>query len=150
MRIIGCGSAGRGDDGAGLLVAARLRELGVPALEQAGDASALLHAWAGSDDVILVDAVVTGAPAGAVSVWEGRPSGLVRGAGLSSHGLGLAEALDLARALGRLPRRLRVFGIEGGCFERGAQPSPAVRQAVEEVAQRIAVMASGRPPTPPE
>ncbi len=137
MRIIGCGSADRGDDAAGLMVARRLRELGIPAREIPGDASALLEVLGGSDEVILVDAVVTGAAAGAVTVWEGRPSGLLRSAGLSSHGLGLGEALDLARALGRLPRRVRVYGIEGASFERGGGVSPAVRKAVEEVAGRI-------------
>ncbi len=143
MRIIGCGSAERGDDAAGLLVARRLCQRGIPARELPGDASALIEAIRGSDEVIVVDAVVTGAAAGAVTVWEGRPSGLVRGAALSSHGLGLAEALDLARALGRLPRRLRIYGIEGACFERGGAISPAVREAVEEVAGRIAAEARG-------
>ncbi len=145
MRIIGCGSAERGDDEAGLLVARRLRALGVPALELPGEAWALLQAWSGSDDVIVVDAVATGAAAGTVSAWEGRPSGLVRGAGVSSHGLGLAVALDLARVLGRLPRRLRIYGIEGERFERGGKASPAVRQAVEEVARRIAAEVAPRP-----
>ena len=138
MLIVCCGNADRGDDGAGPLVARRLGQLGVQALVTSGEASELLDAWEGHDEVVVVDAVVTGAAAGTVSTWEGRPTGLRPRAGLSSHGLGLAEALDLASALDRLPRCLRLYGIEGARFEPGAAPSWAVLTAVERVASRIA------------
>jgi hydrogenase maturation protease len=49
----------------------------------------------------------------------------------------LAEAISLARVLGRLPERLRVYGIEGRCFEPGTEVSPEVKVAVEEVVRRI-------------
>ncbi len=48
--------------------------------------------------------------------------------------MGLAEAVELARALGRLPARLVVYGIEAASFETGAEPSAAVRAAAESVA----------------
>jgi len=144
VRIIGCGDLGRGVDGAGVLVGRRLRELGVPALLLTGEAAGLLEAFGGCEDVVLVDAVVTGAPAGTVWTWEGRPEGLLRRAGSSSHQLGLDVALDLARALGRLPRRLRIHGIEGKRFGAGEAPSPEVLAAVEEVARRIATEAGAR------
>lgn len=139
MPVIGFGSAARGDDQAGLLVARRLRALGVPAVEVCGDALALFEAWGDAEEVILVDAVVTGAPAGTVTTWTGRTRGRTPGDGLSTHGLGVAEVLELAEALGRLPRRVRIFGIEAGRLDPGAEPSPAVTRAVEEVAGRIAV-----------
>jgi len=141
VRIICCGALERGDDGAGVLVARRLCELGVPALLESGEASGLVEALSGCDDVVLVDAVVTGAPLGTVRTWEGRPDGLLRRSGPSSHQLGLDVALDLARALGRLPRRLRIHGIEGRRFGAGEAPSPEVVAAVEEVARRIAAEA---------
>jgi len=141
VRIIGCGDADRGDDGAGVLVARRLCEWGVPALFSSGEGSGLLEALSGCDDVVLVDAVVTGAAVGTVKTWEGRPEGLLRRARASSHQLGLDVALDLARALGRMPRRLRIHGIEGRRFGAGEAPSPEVLAAVEEVARRIAAEA---------
>ena len=61
-RIIGCGKLNRGDDAAGLLVSRRLRELGVNALDQTGEGLQLMESWRGRDAVIVVDAVVTGAP----------------------------------------------------------------------------------------
>lgn len=52
----------------------------------------------------------------------------------STHALGLAEAVELGRALGRLPPTLTVFGIEGTTFTAGATPTPAVLAAVPRVA----------------
>lgn len=55
----------------------------------------------------------------------------------SSHALGLAETVELARGLGRLPRRLVAYLVEGDCFDFGAPLSPAVAAAVDIVAARI-------------
>jgi len=51
--------------------------------------------------------------------------------------MGLAEAIGLARAMGRLPRRLTLYGIEARRFDFGAPPSPAVLRGVAEAARRI-------------
>src|ERR1039458_5833058 len=93
MLIIGCGNRERSDDGAGILVAERLRELGIEADTRIGDAADLIEAWKGADDVILVDAVVTGAPGGA----EGQ------GAEERSHGVEreLSGVRQRARSLER-------------------------------------------------
>jgi len=116
----------------------RLRALGIEAEFCAGEPSELMEAWSGFDDVIVIDAVVTGAPVGAVHVWDaqhplryGKPAG-------STHGLGVAEAIELARALDSLPARLRVYGIEGQRFGIESEVSPEVERAVEEVVSRIA------------
>ncbi|MFA6207521.1 MAG: hydrogenase maturation protease, partial [Methylocystis sp.] len=57
--------------------------------------------------------------------------------GASTHGFGLAEALELARALGVLPPRCIVYAIEGEIFDIGAPMSPAVAAAVAVVADRL-------------
>jgi hydrogenase maturation protease len=137
MLVIGCGNRQRGDDAAGILVAERLRAFGVEAVACIGAATDLIEAWSGADDVIMVDAVVSGAPVGTVQVWDGpRPHAAGRTTA-STHGLGLAEAIELARVLNRLPARLRVYGVEGRRFEPGAKISPEVQGAVEEMMQRI-------------
>src|ERR1035437_11103975 len=56
----------------------------------------------------------------------------------STHHFGLAEAVELARVLDRLPPCLWIYGIEGRRFEQGSCPSPEVARAIEEVAERIA------------
>jgi Ni,Fe-hydrogenase maturation factor len=44
-RIIGCGNLHRMDDAAGVLVAERLRELGIPTDVQSGSAFELIESW---------------------------------------------------------------------------------------------------------
>lgn len=137
MLIIGCGNRQRSDDGAGILVAERLRELGVEAETRSGEAMELMETWDGADDVILVDAVLTGAPVGTVQAWDGRQPLASDRTNASTHGLGVAEAIELAYVLNQLPMRLRVYGIEGRRFELGAEISPQVQRAVAEVVGRI-------------
>jgi hydrogenase maturation protease len=137
MLIIGCGNRQRSDDGAGILVAERLRELGIEAETRSGEAVDLIEAWKGADNVILVDAVSTGAPVGTVQAWDGEKLPASVKASASTHGLGVAEAIKLARVLDRLPTQLRVYGIEGRRFEPRAEISAEVQCAVEEVVRRI-------------
>lgn len=137
--IVGCGNPDRGDDAAGLLAARRLNELGCEAIEYTGDGVGLLELFEGAVDVVLIDAAVTGAAAGTVHVWDGRdalPGWEATGG--STHHFGVAEGLRLAAALGRLPERVLVYGIEGRNFGLGDAPSPEVLRAVEELARRIA------------
>lgn len=138
-RIIGCGNPDRGDDAAGLLVARRLRELGWEAVEYTGEGTGLLDLLEDAAEVVLVDAAVTGSPAGTIHVWD-APGALPHWEALggSTHHFGIAEGLRLAASLGRLPEKLRVYGIEGQEFGLGEAPSPEVVQAAEEVARRIA------------
>jgi hydrogenase maturation protease len=137
MLVIGCGNRDRSDDGAGVMVAERVRELGVKAEICTGESLALIEAWNGADDVVLVDAVVTGAPVGKVWLWDGGQVTTQGSIPISTHGYGVVEAIKLARILDRLPKRLRVFGIEGRLFDIGGDISPEVVSAVEEVAQQI-------------
>jgi len=138
MLIIGCGNRQRGDDAAGIMVAERLRTLGIEAEMCAGESSQLMDAWSGAADVIVIDSVVSGAPAGTLHVWNGQHPLTLGKSASSTHSLGLGEAIELARALGCLPARLCIYGIEGKTFEIGGVPSEEVQLAVEEVSVRIA------------
>jgi len=136
MMVVGVGNRFRGDDGAGLEAAARLRsrapELRV--LERDGDLAGVLDAWADEDAVIVIDATRSGAPAGTVQRFDvgdaPLPAAFSRG---STHLFGIVEAIELGRALGRLPQRLVVYGIEGLTFTLGQGLSPEVSAAVEDV-----------------
>lgn len=137
--VLGIGNRFRSDDGVGPAVADRLRALGIPAGERSGEGAELIEAWQGHDAVIVVDACQSGAPPGTVlridAAAEPLPTGLFR---YSSHLFGLAEAVETARALGRLPGRLVVYGVEGAAFGFGDALTPAVAAAVDEVVRRVA------------
>jgi hydrogenase maturation protease len=133
------GNPWRGDDAVGLEVARRLRGLvAADVLEREGEPTSLIDAWEGAEAVWLVDAVRSGAAPGTVhrlDAAEGElPAELFRG---STHHLGLPEAVELARALGRLPDRLVVFGVEAAGFEAGAELSREVAGAVDRVVEQV-------------
>ena len=137
--IVGCGNTDRSDDAAGILVARRLRARGFQAVEHTGDGLALIELWHGFDDVVLVDAMLSGATPGSVRVWDPVAQPLCsQNWRSSSHAFGPAEAIELARVIGRLPDQIRVYGIEGANFEPGAEPSSEVLGAVDQVERRIA------------
>ena len=139
MLIIGCGNEDRADDAAGLLVARRLRRQGIDAREHTGDMLGLIEEWSSDEGVTLVDAVVTGAAPGRITAWDARQAGIPHDAfPCSTHALGLAETVELARALNCLPRKLIIYGIEAINLETGGSLSPAVAAAVERLAQDIA------------
>jgi hydrogenase maturation protease len=139
--LIGIGNEYRGDDAVGLVVARRLKaELGARAavLESDGEATRLMEAWEGADTVILVDAVSSGEEPGTLHRLDAHVQPIpARFRSPSTHAPGLAEAIELARALNRLPRRLIVYGIEGQRFEVGVSLSPAVEEAVPELVERL-------------
>ena len=136
--ILCLGNPDRGDDAAGPLVARRLGEMSVTACALDGDPLVLLDAWRVGEHVVVVDAVVTGRTPGAVSVYDALTAPLtVPALRSSSHALGLAEAVALARTLGRVPGSLTLYGIEGRRFDLFTPPSKAVLRAVERVARRI-------------
>jgi hydrogenase maturation protease len=111
----------------------------VAGYEFEGEPIALIDWWRGCDRLIVVDAMQSGAPAGTVrrvaAHDEPLPPELARP---STHLIGVAEAIELARVLGRLPERVDVYAIEGGSFEAGAGLSAPVAEAVERVAAAIA------------
>jgi hydrogenase maturation protease len=139
--VIGIGNAESGDDGVGLAVAERVSGLGLSKVDVAkhcGDACALMEAWEGYGNVILVDATRSGAMAGTVRSFDPRampPTGCAFG--MSTHGFGVAWTLEFARALNRLPARCRVFAVEGERFDQRTGLSPAVKSALDEVLEQI-------------
>lgn len=92
----------------------------------------------GAIRVWLADAVMSGAPAGSVYRIDAAAAPLLpRPRCRSTHGLGVAEAVELARALGRLPQSLIVFGIEGATYAVGGWPSADVRAGARRAAEAI-------------
>jgi hydrogenase maturation protease len=55
----------------------------------------------------------------------------------STHAFGVGDAVEIARALRKLPARVIVYGVEGGSFEAGAGLTEAVEAAVARVAAAV-------------
>lgn len=139
--VLAVGNPYRRDDGAGPAVARRLEgrlPAGARLLVREGDLAAALEDWADVGLLVAIDASCSGAAPGTLHRHDAGagplPATFSRG---STHAFGLAEALELARVLGRLPARVRVLGIEGRNFSHGEGLSPEVEAAVERAADEV-------------
>ena len=139
--VIGVGNAYRGDDAAGREVARLVQErlpeeLDVIVCEL--EPTRLIDAWDGAELAVLVDAVSSGAEPGTVhrfdATSEALPSREFRS---STHALGIGETIELARAIGRLPSRVVVFGIEGEVFGSGSGLSDPAEEGVERAVELV-------------
>ena len=139
--VVGIGHPDRGDDAVGLVVADRLRGLvpdGVTVLSADGEGGALLDRLSQTKHAVVVDAALSGAPAGTIRRFDAAAEALPPAKyGMSTHGFGLAEAIALGRVLGRLPERCIVFAIEAESFAIGESLSPAVARAAEAVVAQV-------------
>ncbi len=139
--VIGIGNDFRGDDAAGLVVARRLRERtvdGIAVVEAPGDGASLIDAWDGTDAVILVDAVRSGSAPGTIHRLSRRA--LTQNGDIfhhSTHAISVPDAIELAAAMKRLPKRLIVVGIEGKGFQAGRGLSPEVEAALSSAADAV-------------
>lgn len=151
--LIGIGSPFRRDDGVGPAVLARIEagELpGVAVTESDGEPTRLLDAWAGVPLAVVVDAVLCEHPRpGRIHRTEVDLAGEARlraslaaatglpGAGASTHGLGVPDAVRLAMALDRAPGRLVVLAVEAADIGFGTGLSPAVTACLPGLARAV-------------
>jgi len=141
IRVIGVGNAWRGDDAVGLQAARRLRERlrpPVEVIEAEGDGLALLDLMEGVEHVILIDAVKGGGqPGTTVRLDLSVRSRWGTVVPCSTHAIGIADAIDLARAMGRLPKQIILYGIEIESVDSGASLSEPVREGLDAVVEHV-------------
>ena len=140
--LIGVGNEFRSDDAVGLHIARHLKGMNLPYVqvrEASGEGSELMTLWQGRATVFLFDAVKTGTAKPGTIYRIAVPSQAVprHFFHYSTHHFSVAEAIELARQLDRLPASLILFGIEGESFHHGTELSPAVAQASDGVIRQV-------------
>jgi hydrogenase maturation protease len=143
--VVGVGNRDRGDDAVGPHVCDRLRALdGGPEFRSSvceGSVVDLLLHWDDDDRVVIVDAIAPGDEPGrivaldithdvtqdATQVMAQAPSAV------STHEVDVSVAIELARALGRMPAQLLLIGVEAEQLAWGAPLSARVAAAADEV-----------------
>ncbi|MFE3323542.1 hydrogenase maturation protease [Streptomyces sp. NPDC059176] len=146
IALIGLGNGFRRDDGVGRAVVdalcGRAVEQPLPPGVALGtcddDAVRLVGLWHEADLAVVVDACHAhpGHP-GRVTRLELDAERLVRPADRRVCGRVLHEAVELSRMLGRLPRRLVVYAVQGADASLGTGLSPAVAAMVEPIAASV-------------
>ena len=127
MIVIGVGNPWRRDDGAGLAVA---RAAGGVCTN---DPVRLLDLWAGARHAVVIDACASGSPPGTIH----RGVAGLAAHPASTHGFGVADAIELASLLGSLPERVDVYAIEGADFGHGDGLTPAVAASVGALVREL-------------
>jgi hydrogenase maturation protease len=139
--VIGVGNAYRGDDGAGREVAKRVQERVRDELEVVVcelEPTRLIDAWHGAEAALVVDAVSSGAEPGTVHRFDATAEAIPsRDFRSSTHALGIGETIELARAIGKLPPRIVVFGVEGEAFGSGTELSGPAQEGVERAVELV-------------
>jgi hydrogenase maturation protease len=149
---IGIGSDFRQDDSVGLRVAEVLNDRKLPGVRVSShsrEGFSLLNTWDGTEAVILIDAVSSGAKPGTVFRFVADSIPIPRDIFLqSTHSISVGEAIELAQTMNQLPPWCIVFGIEGERFDFGTSLTPAVAEAVpllvDMIVKTIKDMKNGR------
>jgi hydrogenase maturation protease len=146
--VIGIGNRDRGDDAVGPVVCDLVRRLsaesaergldvGLDALVFEGSVVDLPLHWHDGDTVTIVDASAPAGHPGRVRRVDALDQRLVAPRPLSTHSIDVGAAIELARALDRLPAALDVIGIEGRSFDAGGGLSPEVARTAARVAAAL-------------
>ncbi len=139
--LLGIGNRFRSDDGLGSYVVRQICERkidGIVARELNGDFTNIINSLGDYQELIVVDACISAKPIGGYQILDYKEKGLpTEWAQYSTHGLGIAEGLQLASNLGVLPEKVTIYAIEAENFDPGHRPSPEVLEAANLVINEI-------------
>ncbi len=147
VTVIGIGQRLRGDDAAGVEAVRRWEHL-YPATAARAEVSVqyaelpglgLLDLLDGFDAAVIVDAVVSAAPAGTVYRLGVDELDSFGTASRSAHGWGVAETLQLEQRLNSewKPIGIRLIGIEAEQMELGSPLSASIERAMPAACEAI-------------
>lgn len=141
--IVGCGNLLRSDDAVGPVLIRRLWELGLPEHIEVVDGGTagmdVAFKMEGRQEVVIVDACVSGAEPGTVYEVPGTELESLSPQPVNLHAFRWDNAIALARWLlkDRYPARVTVFLIEGECFDFGQDITPRVAIAMDTLAKEL-------------
>jgi hydrogenase maturation protease len=140
--VIGIGNRDRADDALGFVVIDRLQATplsGVRLATARGDVLKVLDLFEGADTVVMIDAMRSGAAPGHVLRLDASDAAVKAQleSFASTHTINLAETIELARTLGKLPPRVIIYGVEAADFTLGNGLSTAVEAALEGLIESV-------------
>jgi hydrogenase maturation protease len=139
--VIGIGNRYRRDDGSALRVIDALAgraPASTVVLESDGEPARLIDSWAGVPLAVVVETVRQGSAPGSITciLWDEHAAPSHSGQH-GSHSLGILEAIALGRAVGLMPRALRIVGIEPQDLGWGEGLSDAVAASIDSAADLV-------------
>lgn len=144
--VMGIGNILLKDEGAGVHIVERLRELNPDAPDIVWlDAGTLSFTLApeveASRNLIVVDVTQLKAAPGTVQVFvDAEVDRMLASHGRSVHEVGIMDLMDMARLVEQLPERRALIGIQPEAIEWGDWPTPAVAAAMPAAQREIAAL----------
>ncbi len=141
ITVLGIGNILLKDEGVGVRVIEHLKEYNLPKeveLVDGGTATlSLFPIFTETDYLIVIDAVK-----GKMSPGTTYRLGLndlmpTKRASISLHDLGLLEALDMAKKIGKSPKSVVIFGIEPKEMNWGIELSPEINRKLPQIARLV-------------
>lgn len=139
--ILGIGNKFRSDDGAGVVAAESILKSGINKFDVKildGEGTEIMEVWKDYDNVIIIDAVQNNGSSG--KIHEINANDMVLESDFfnySSHAFGLAEAINVAKVMNKLPKFLIVYGIEGDHFQFDTKLTSKIELAVNKTVELI-------------
>jgi hydrogenase maturation protease len=143
--LVGLGSP-HGDDQVGWLAVDRARSR-LPAdvsVYKVGGGIELVNLLEGYEEAIVVDAAEPAGQPGRLRFFDWPCPDLAELRPLSTHGLGLAEAIQLAETLQVVPSRVHIVTLEAQAAEPGTPLSETAARALSAVVDAIVAFVNRR------
>jgi hydrogenase maturation protease len=140
--IIGIGNGFRKDDGTGLEIARRVEEhnlSGVIVKRSTGDITNFIDIFGDYELLIIADSIKSsGNPGMNIRVDISDPDDdFELSPNVSTHWLGVLEALRIAKNTGDFPQKAIIYGVEGIDFSQGTGISPQLFNIIEFISDEI-------------
>ncbi len=136
--VLGVGNILLTDEGIGVRVVEALEQRyripeGVEVVDGGTAGMELLETMAGRDQVIIVDAVNTGADPGTLVELRGEAVPALFRNRISPHQLGISDLLGVLAVTGELPKQMTLFGVVPWCLDTGISLSEAMTGKLEQL-----------------
>jgi hydrogenase maturation protease len=142
--VAGLGNALMSDEGVGIAVLERLREMAqrfprAEFVDLGAAAMRVVHVLAGRRKAVFIDCAFMDEDVGVIRRFtpEQVRSHKVM-AGISLHEGDLLEVIELARAVGHCPEDIVIFGVQPASLAPGEALSPALASRLDEYVEAVA------------
>lgn len=152
LAVIGCGNANRSDDAVGVVVARALQDrlrdrprANVRVYDAGTGGMDVMFQARGARKLVIIDAGRTGSEPGTIYAVPGSELEVERTPSLNLHDFRWDHALYVGRKIFRedFPVDVTVYLVEAASLELGLELSTAVRQAADQLIDRLGNLVDG-------
>lgn len=146
--VLGIGNLVMSDDAVGVIVAQRLQKEyrfadNVEILDGGTLGLDLLPKLENITNLIMIDAVETGKPAGTCVRLSGQELPIALQTKISPHQMGLKDLLAVSELMGHSPKEMVLIGVQPGSIEMDVGLTPEVEAELETLVSNVLTELAG-------